>query len=70
MNGKILVKVPEGFVFGWRDVADLGVEPAVVVPVDPFDDREFEVAAGSPGPVEGDEFGLNVPFNASAIALS
>ena len=30
----------------------------VVVPVDPFDDRDLEFAACSPWPVEGDELGF------------
>jgi len=33
-EGKISLKVPGCFVLGWGDAADLGMEPAVVVPVD------------------------------------
>ena len=31
-----------------RDVAEFGVEPVVVVPADPLDDRELELVAGAP----------------------
>ena len=47
----------QGFVLGWRDVAERFVEALGVVPGDPFDDRELELGAGAPDAV-CDQFGL------------
>ena len=54
----------------WCEVCAGGVEVAVVVPVDPFEGREFDVAEVAPGPTPADGFGLNSPISVSASALS
>jgi hypothetical protein len=38
-----------------------GVQPAVVVPVDPFQGGQLDVVEPAPGPVAADEFGLEQP---------
>ena len=38
-----------------------GVQPAVVVPVDPFQGRQFDVVDASPGPAAADQLGLEQP---------
>ena len=50
--------MPVLFVLGWREVSDLRMEVSVVVPVDPFDDRDLELSAGSAWVVKFDQFGL------------
>jgi hypothetical protein len=45
------------------------MQPRVVEPGDPFDDRQLELAAGAPDAV-GDQLGLEISTKLSAIALS
>ena len=63
------------FKFDWWDVPDLGVEPAVVVPVDPacggvFHVRDRRERAVMERIVLGHCLGLNKPIVDSASALS
>jgi hypothetical protein len=37
------------------------VQAAVVPPVDVFEERELELVEGSPRPMAGDQFGLDLP---------
>jgi hypothetical protein len=47
-----------GFVFDWRDEADLAVQAAVVEPVDVFGDGDLEVVDAAPGAAVADQFGF------------
>ena len=47
-----------GFELGWRDVAELAVEAAFVVPVNPFGGRELDIIDTDPGAAVPDEFGF------------
>ncbi len=53
-----MVTVPTCFVFDGWDVTDFAVDSDGVVPVDPFDDREFELGAAAPRSVLDYELGL------------
>lgn len=57
-EAEALSTVPVLFVLGSWDVADLGMEAVVVVPVAPFDNCDLEVAAGALGAVELVDFGF------------
>jgi hypothetical protein len=51
------------FVFGWREVAEVAVQAAVVVPIHPAEGGEFDVLDGLPRTSAGgaaDQFGLVV----------
>ena len=50
-GGGGLRRPPVGLVLGWRDVAERGVQPVVVEPADPFDDRELGLLVGAPDAV-------------------
>ena len=41
-----------------RQVVARGVQPAVVVPVDPLEGAELDVVEALPGPLAGDQLGL------------
>ena len=47
-----------------------GVQPAVVVPVDPLQRGQLDVVEPLPGPAPADELGLEQPDVVSARALS
>src|SRR5689334_17504919 len=47
-----------GLELGWRDVAAVLVEAAVVEPVDPFGGGDLDVVGGLPGAARLDQFGL------------
>jgi hypothetical protein len=46
------------FVLSWWNVVAGGVQPAVVVPVDPFQGGELDVVEAAPGPLSADELGF------------
>jgi hypothetical protein len=52
------LSVVGGFVFGWRNAADRGVQPPVVVPVDVAGGGQLDVGQGLPRPVLFDQPGL------------
>jgi hypothetical protein len=56
-------------VLGWGQVVAGGVQPAVVVPVDPFQDGEFDVVEALPGPRGRITSVSNSPISVSARAL-
>ena len=66
----VLVSVIPVFEFDWWDHADLAVYPSMVVPVDPFEGGQLDVVESAPGAVSADEFGLERPWNDSAMALT
>jgi hypothetical protein len=47
-TGVGLRRPPVGLVLGWGDVAERGVQPLVVEPADPRDDRQFGLLVGAP----------------------
>ena len=56
-TGVGLRRPPVGLVLGWGDVAERGVQPLVVEPADPLDDRQLGLLVGAPDAV-GDQLGL------------
>ena len=52
-----LRRSPVSLVLGWGDVAERGVQPLVVEPADPLDDRQLGLLVGAPDAV-GDQLGL------------
>jgi hypothetical protein len=52
-----VLTVVDLLVLGWRQVVAGAVQPAVVVPVHPFQGGEFDVVEALPRPA-ADEFGL------------
>jgi hypothetical protein len=54
----LFVTVVRSLEFGWRNVAAVFVETAVVEPVDPFQGGDLDVVGGAPWPSRFDQFGL------------
>ena len=56
-----MLTVEGRLVLDWGQVVAGGVQPSVVVPVDPLEGGQLDVVEPLPGPAAADQFGLEQP---------
>jgi hypothetical protein len=65
-----VLTVVDQFVLRWCQVVAGAVQPAVVVPVDPFQSGQFDIVEAAPGTAVVNQFGFEQADLVSARALS